>query len=189
VVVLLFQRGQFDAVSAHETARALVAQGAGIWLVALSRQLVSLYYAVGDTRTPVLVAALDLGAFVVAALALAGPLGHVGISAAVSVASGVQALLLWWWAGRHLPDRRSAEIFGSAARTLAASVVGAASAYAVRAALSEAGLGLSLQAILAAIAGVSGFLGAAFVFRSPELRVVLDPLARRFGRGRGREPR
>ncbi len=189
IVVLLFQRGQFDALAAHETARALVAQGAGIWLVALCRQLVSLYYAVGDTRTPVLVAALDLGAFVIAALALAGPLGHVGISAAVSIASGVQALLLWSFAGRHLPDRRSAEIFGSFARTLAASLVGAAAAYGVREGLSRAGLGLSSQAILAALAGLAAFVGAAFMFRSPELRIITGPLARRFGRGRGREPR
>jgi len=189
VVVLLFQRGQFDAMAAHETARALVAQGAGIWLVACCRQLVSLYYAVGDTRTPVVVAALDLGAFVAAALLLAGPLGHVGISAAVSIASGVQALLLWSLAGRHLADRRSAEIFASFARTLGASVLGALAAFGARSALSAAGLGLSLQAVVAALAGVLGFLSAAFVLRSPELGIILGPLARRFGLGRGREPR
>jgi putative peptidoglycan lipid II flippase len=45
LVVLLFQRGEFDAESARETARALMAQGAGIWLVASVRQLTSTYYA------------------------------------------------------------------------------------------------------------------------------------------------
>ncbi|HEV8549136.1 MAG TPA: murein biosynthesis integral membrane protein MurJ, partial [Polyangiaceae bacterium] len=60
LVVLLFQRGEFDSVSARETANALVAQGAGVWLVSAVRQLLSLYYALGDTRTPVLVAATDL---------------------------------------------------------------------------------------------------------------------------------
>ncbi|HET9957205.1 MAG TPA: murein biosynthesis integral membrane protein MurJ, partial [Polyangiaceae bacterium] len=95
LVIVLFQRGAFDPESAHETARALVAQGSGIWLVAAVRQLVSAYYALGDTRRPTQVAALDLVAFIVAALALRGPLGHVGVGAAVAISSGVQALLLW----------------------------------------------------------------------------------------------
>ena len=50
LVVLLFQRGEFDAESAHETARALVAQGAGIWLVAEETTHVD-YYALA-TRAP-----------------------------------------------------------------------------------------------------------------------------------------
>ncbi|MDQ2645252.1 MAG: hypothetical protein M3020_15655, partial [Myxococcota bacterium] len=67
--------------------------------------------------------------------------------------------------------------------------VGAAAAYGVREGLSRAGLGLSSQAILAALAGLAAFVGAAFMLRSPELRIITGPLARRFGRGRGREPR
>src|SRR6185503_16003924 len=43
LVVLIFQRGEFDATSSHETAKALAAQGLGIWTVAAVRQLVSVY--------------------------------------------------------------------------------------------------------------------------------------------------
>ncbi|MGC4069907.1 MAG: murein biosynthesis integral membrane protein MurJ [Polyangiaceae bacterium] len=59
LTVLIFQRGHFDATSSHETARALAAQGLGIWMVAVVRQLVAVYYAFGDTRSPVRVAATD----------------------------------------------------------------------------------------------------------------------------------
>lgn len=188
LVALLFQRGQFDAVSAHETGRALVAQGAGIWLVALSRQLVSLYYAVGDTRTPVLVAAVDLVAFVTLALLLTPSLGHVGVSAAVSAASGVQALLLWFGVRRHLPDRRGGEIARSLARTLVAGFAAAGLAWLTYHRLPLAGAGRSLQTLLAAGVGVLAFLTAAAALRSPELGLVLTPLRRRLGRGRGRRP-
>src|SRR6202008_2238971 len=80
VVVLLFQRGEFDAVAAHQTARALAWQGGAIFTVAAVRQLVPAFHSLGDTRTPVIVSALDLGAFVVLALWLRGPYGHVGVS-------------------------------------------------------------------------------------------------------------
>jgi putative peptidoglycan lipid II flippase len=188
LVVLLFQRGHFDAISAHETARALVAQGAGIWLVALCRQLVSLYYAVGDTRTPVVIAAIDLGAFITLALLLCGPLGHVGVSAAVSGASAVQASLLWWRAKRHLEDRRGGEIAVSFARTLAASVASAVFAHTVLRGLTALGLGAAICGLVAACAGVVAFVVSAALLRSSELGVLTKPLARRFSSWRGRGP-
>ncbi|HEY5958070.1 MAG TPA: murein biosynthesis integral membrane protein MurJ, partial [Polyangiaceae bacterium] len=94
LTILIFERGQFDATSARETARALVAQGAGIWMVAAVRQLVSVYYAFGDTKTPVRVAAIDLLVFIGLAWTLRGPFGHVGVSAAVTGASLMQMCLL-----------------------------------------------------------------------------------------------
>ncbi len=174
LVVLLFQRGAFDANSAHETARAFVAQGAGIWLVAATRQLVALYYAVGDTRTPVLVAALDLVAFVTAALLLRAPFGHVGVSAAVSIASAVQAALLWLLLGRHLPDRRGAEIGRALLRIVLAAGAASALVFGLGTQLSSlrwlALLGLPLFGIL--------FLMFAALLRCQELE-VLSPLLRR----------
>lgn len=177
LVVLLFQRGAFDAVSAHETARALVAQGSGICLVACVRQLVSVYYALGDTRTPVIVAALDLAAFVAAALLLRGPLGHAGVSWAVTIASAVQAALLWLWLGRRLSDLKTREIAASLLRTLGAAACAAAAAYATRSALEAENVGKVAQALLGAPAFVLVFLGSALLFKSPELN-ALAPLLR-----------
>src|SRR3984893_19289403 len=63
IVVTLFQRGAFDAQAARETAHALLWQGAAVWTVAAVRQTVPALYALGDTLTPVVVSAIDLGAF------------------------------------------------------------------------------------------------------------------------------
>ncbi len=94
IVAVLFQRGNFDAVSTHETARALLWQGGAIWTVAAVRQIVPAFYALGDTRTPVVVSAIDLCAFIALAVMLKGPMGHVGVSVAVAGSSAVQMLLL-----------------------------------------------------------------------------------------------
>ncbi len=184
LVVLLFQRGEFDAQSAFETSRALVAQGAGIWLVACVRQLTSTCYALGDTRTPVIVAAIDLCLFIGLCLALRGPFGHVGIGLAVTGSSLVQAALLWLWLGKKLPSLRLREIGISAGRTLLAAgagvVVGRLAASAVA---GKAGaLGLALPGLVGSAAFISIFLALAWGLRSDELLLIAHPLRRRFGK-------
>lgn len=179
LVVLLFQRGAFDAESARETGRALVAQGSGIWLVAGVRQLLGVYYAIGDTKTPVLVAAVDLIAFIATALLLMGPLGHVGVSAAVTLASLVQLALLWIRLRRHLPSLHTAEIARSGLRSLTAASGAAGLALGVTWVVAEMGGSQALEGALGALSGVVGFLLIAWGARSPELAVLSSRLRRR----------
>lgn len=200
IVALLFQRGQFGPEATRETARALMAQGLGIWTVAVVRQLVAVYFALGDTRTPVWIAAVDLGVFVALALGLRGPLGHVGISLAVSGAGLAQMGLLWLRLGKHLPRRYGGEIARSGLRSGAAALVGAALAWlsirwlgtydlleAGRAAGGWRGEALkALPAMLGSAAFCAGFLGASLLSKSPELATVAGPLLRRLRR---RHPR
>ena len=97
IVVLLFQRGEFDAESVNGTARALMAQGLGIWLVAAraatgQRVLRARRHAhAGGRRRRRSVRVR--GARVAAC---AGRFGHVGVGLAVTGSSAVQMLLLWW---------------------------------------------------------------------------------------------
>jgi putative peptidoglycan lipid II flippase len=181
LVVLLFQRGEFDGAAAHETARALVAQGAGIWLVASVRQLTSTYYALGDTRTPVIVASIDLCAFILLSVTLRGPFGHVGIGLAVTGSSLVQAALLWLRLGKKLPSLRLREIGLSAGRTLLAAGAGVVIGRFVAAAASghTGPLGRALPGALGSLAFVFSFFVLAWGLRSDELLMVTTPLFRR----------
>jgi putative peptidoglycan lipid II flippase len=126
VVVALFQRGEFGSEAAAETACALAWQGGAIWCVAGVRQIVPAFYALGDTRTPVVVSAIDLGAFVALALGLRGSFGHVAISVAVAGSSAVQLALLAMALRRRMGTLRARELSGSIARTLAASAIAGA---------------------------------------------------------------
>jgi putative peptidoglycan lipid II flippase len=186
LVVLLFQRGEFDSESVRGTSRALVAQGLGIWLVAAVRQLVSVYYAVGDTRTPVAVAAADLCVFVALALLLRGPFGHVGVGLAVTGSSAAQMLLLWWRLGAKLPALHTREILGSAARTLVSALAGAAAGASVASALRPPGTASALARATPGFVGslsfCAVFCAVAYVVRSPELRSLVDAVRRRRAR-------
>src|SRR4029077_6598689 len=94
------------------------------------RTTVPALYALGDTRTPVVVSAIDLVAFIALALGLRGPLGHVGISVAVGGSSAVQMALLLAGLKWRLGSLRAAELVRSSARTVAASVLGAVAGWA-----------------------------------------------------------
>ena len=182
VVVLIFQRGEFDAAAAVETARALAAQGAGIWAVAGVRQLVTTFYALGDTRTPALVSAVDFLVFLGLALVLRPSLGHVGISWAVTGASVVQMLLLWWRLGRRRPEIETWAVLRSGTLTLLCSLPAAFAAGIVARALTRAGageIGRSAPAIAGSAAFVAVFLVGARLMKHKELEMSWRALRRR----------
>jgi putative peptidoglycan lipid II flippase len=183
IVVLLFQRGEFDAESVRGTSHALMAQGLGIWLVAAVRQLVSVYYALGDTRTPVVVAAADLCVFVILALVLRGRLGHVGVGLAVTGSSAVQMLLLWRSLRHKLDSLHTREILGSASRTLLAAVSAALVGAWVAHGLSPHAPARALARALPGLAGSAAFalvfVAVAALVRSPELLSILGAFRRR----------
>jgi putative peptidoglycan lipid II flippase len=185
IVVLLFQRGQFDAFAAHQTARALAWQGGAIFTVAAVRQLVPAFHSLGDTRTPVIVSALDLVAFVVLALWLRGPFGHVGVSMAVAGSSAVQMVLLFVGLKMRLGTVRSRELGSSTARIAAASVVAAAAGWGAARILS----GLYEGPVARALPGLAGVLvfgtlyfAVAWGLGSREVAELAGPVRRRLAR-------
>jgi putative peptidoglycan lipid II flippase len=143
------------------------------------RQTVPALYALGDTRTPVVVSALDLCAFVALAEGLRGPLGHVGISVAVAGSSAVQMVLLLAGLRWRLGTIHSTQIGLSMSRTLAASLVAAFCGWA-----ATRLVGGSLAGILGMGAFTATFLLAAWGFRSPELREIARAVGRRLGYSR-----
>ena len=193
ITVTLFERGQFNAVASYETSRALLWQGAGLWTVAAVRQLVPVFYALGDTRTPVIVSAIDLLAFIAFAVALKGPMGHVGISVAVSASSAVQMVLLFVGLKRRLGTIAFGEIGSSAARTLVASLVAASGAWGAARLMGPdaSSIGARVHPMARSLPGIVGgavfvllFLVAAWGVRAPELETISAGLRRRLARRR-----
>ncbi len=177
---LLFQRGHFTAEDAHETAKALMVQGAGVFTVAGVRQTVPVFYALGDTRTPVVVSALDLLAFIALAVGLKGSLGHVGISAAVAGSSLVQMALLLYALKKKMGDLRAREIVRSCGRTALASVVAGVGAWGLATYLT--GLPTLVPGIAGGVAFVGLFCIAAWGLRSEELDALAAGALRRLRR-------
>ena len=190
VVVLLFQRGQFDALAAQQTARALAWQGGAIFTVSAVRQLVPAFHSLGDTRTPVIVSGLDLIAFVGLALWLRGPYGHVGVSMAVAGSSAVQMVLLFVGLKMRLGTIRSRELVSSSVRVAFASLVAAVAGWGAARIVSGRGDG-PVERALPGLLGVVvfGVLYFAVVWGlgSRELVELSGPIRRRLARRAGRD--
>jgi putative peptidoglycan lipid II flippase len=181
IVQLLFQRGEFSVADAALTAQALVGYAVGLPAFSATRIAAQTFYALGDTRTPVLVGFLAVAANVVLALLLMWPLRHTGLALASSLSSYVNVIALCWLLRRRLGGPRGGAIGGSLGRTLAASAA---------LALWCAWMGglLPLAAPLAPGAGrlilalptaVAVYAAAAAAMRAPELRALLGMLRRR----------
>jgi putative peptidoglycan lipid II flippase len=186
LMVTLFQRGNFTAMDAHETARALAWQGGAIWTVALVRQTVPAFYAMGDTRTPAVVSGIDLCAFIGLAFWLRAPMGATGISVAVAGSSFVQMVLLLVLCKRKMGTLGWPEIGGSVARTISASAV-AAGLSVVGVAELEGRLGDGpasrlVPGLAAGLVFVAGFALSAYALRSPELLGIVRGVRRKLRR-------
>jgi len=94
VVTMLFARGAFGDVEAALTARSLVWMAAGVWLVSASHAVTRMYFAYGDTRTPVLCSAFNLATFVAVSLLWMKQLAHVAIALGTTCGAAVQLLAL-----------------------------------------------------------------------------------------------
>ena len=102
IIQVLFERGAFDTFSTLMTNRALVFYALGLCAFSGIRVMVSAFYALQDTRTPVKVAVVALVANVILSLVLMGPLKHGGLALALSLASSLQFCLLVFFLKRKI---------------------------------------------------------------------------------------
>ena len=94
IVVLLFQRGEFDAAATQLTAQAVLYYGLGLWAFSAVRIVAATFFAMQDTRTPVIMAVISIIANIILGLILMKPLAHGGLALATSLASMLNLGLL-----------------------------------------------------------------------------------------------
>jgi putative peptidoglycan lipid II flippase len=178
IVGLLFQRGQFGPADAAATTQALAAYAIGLPAFSATRIAAQTFYALGDTRTPVLLGLLSVAANVALALALMWPLAHAGLALASSLSAYVNVLALLWALRRRLGPIGGRALARACARTLAAT----AALWLTARALAPAWDGSALAAVHTAMAiagGAAAFTVAAAILRAPELGALLGMLRRR----------
>ena len=94
VYSLFFMGGEFDLNALDATAMTLICYAPGLLFVGLSRVAAQTFYALKDTRTPVLVSFWTLIVNAGLGLLLMGPLQYLGLALALSLASAFNALVL-----------------------------------------------------------------------------------------------
>jgi putative peptidoglycan lipid II flippase len=165
LVVVLFQRGEFDGASSSLTADALLYYSIALFAHAMIEILSRGFYALRDTRTPVTFAIVALFVNLGLSAALVGPLEVRGLALAVSVATIVEALLLFATIGPRMGALDTRSLGRSLGKTVVATVLMAEVVVLYLIVLDQIGhldMGNSFDAVLA-LAGSAALGGGAFV--------------------------
>lgn len=99
---LFFLGGAFTAYDVAQSATALAWYAPGLIFVGISRVAAPTFYALQDTRTPVLVSFWTLLVSVACSLLLMGPMGHNGLALALTISSVFNAIALVWLLDRRI---------------------------------------------------------------------------------------
>jgi putative peptidoglycan lipid II flippase len=192
IVSLLFERGSFTAVDTAATATALVYYAPGLLGYSAVKIAVPSFYAIHESRTPVLVSAATVAVNVAMNLALVRVMGYRGLALGTAVSAIFNAAALLWLLRRRLgdlDDRRMAVTFG---KVLVAALVMGAGAWAAERWLHLLVPGVSTFSRLVRVTGAiaSGLVllaASARALRLAEfdevLRLVLQKIAGRRNAG------
>lgn len=178
LVRLLFQRGAFDQQTTLMTASALFYYSAGLWAFSAVRIVVSTFYALSDTKTPVCMAIISIAANIVLGIILMRPLAHGGLALSTSLASMINLGLLAAALRKRLGAVNWSGIMLSAAKSLLCSIGMGALVHALAILLIPSGSGtgftLSLGLAGTVLAGLISYSVFSFLTKSPEFKMVLS---------------
>ena len=125
LVRLIFERGAFTAGGTQMTAEALQFYALGIlffgWMDLLNRT----FYALQDTRTPMIIAVASVGLNIILNLLLIGPLRHAGLALGTAIAGMAAALSLLYMLRRKVGLIGLTQVLRTVGLGLIGSLIGA----------------------------------------------------------------
>jgi len=182
-VTVLFGRGAFGAMEATQTAHALVYMALGVWAVSSVQSVTRMFYALGDTRTPVKCSAVNLVTFVVVSVSFIPTLKHSAIALGNSAAATVQLGTLLFLLRRRTGLLGLRALAGTAARAVVCALAMAMAAQLVvstgaweRGGNDPANLAVYAFAV---VTGLAVYLLASYLLRAPELTALVGAMRRR----------
>lgn len=189
IVHLVFEHGTFTAHDTAETAFAVLCYAVGLWAFGGVRIIVSAFYSLKDTTTPVISATIAVVANILFSLVLMSHLGAAGLALATALAAMVNGGILVAVLNRRLGGVDWSSVLRSAGRVVIGCVPIIVACWWVaeaqiwtqpndwiaKSAMLLVGIGLS----------VGGYLGIHAFFRSEELGVVWGMVRRKLGRVMG----
>ena len=170
IIGALLQHGQFDAVAADTTSRALA--GLSLGLIGYSIYLFALrgFYAHQDTRTPFVINLGQNALNIVLAFALVGPFDVLGLGLAFAISYLVASIVTVLVLRIKVPSFPSLDVlFGLSRVVLAGAAMGGVVWLAVRAFGDDDGGGAVLRLAVGTAIGVITYLGALHLLRAPEI--------------------
>lgn len=178
IVRLFLERGQFDADSTRAVAFTLQFYALGLVAHSVLEIVARTFYALHDTRTPVIFGVLAMGTNLILSLLLIGPLAQGGLALANSIATIIETLILLWLIGKRLGGIEGRRIFVTLLKSgLAAGAMGLALAVLLQLRIDS----LFVLGVGGIVAGMIVYAGVALLLRAEELRSVIGIIRGRLG--------
>ncbi|HKZ46087.1 MAG TPA: murein biosynthesis integral membrane protein MurJ [Thermodesulfobacteriota bacterium] len=186
IVSMLFQRGEFSHEATKGTVYALWFFSVGLVAFGGRRILLSAFYSLKDTLTPVLVGCVAVAANIIFCFLLIGPLQHGGLALATSLSAIINLFLLFFILRKRLGRIGGRKIFASAVKAAISSLLMGAGVYGISILIdwSHGGITmLKLAVLVLAIGfGVTSYLLFARLFKSPEMAFLTGMVMERLGK-------
>lgn len=181
VTALLFQHGAFGASATDVTVRAMIGYSVGIGAYAAYEIVSRAFYALEDTRTPVIGSSISLVIAFFLNLVGVHLFGLFGLALAYSVSGFINVGILLYLLRRRAKRRLGlSRIAATGLRSLALSLIMAAAVVAAQRAVASFPLAVSLTATV--LVGAVVYMGLALFFHMEEADQVSRILRRRLGR-------
>lgn len=132
IISVLFYRGGFTQESTRLTAQTLQCFAVGLPFVSATRITTSAFYAVQNSKKPVIAANIAVVVNILAGLALIGPLQHRGLALGVSLGSVSNFLIHIWDYRKEVGGLGLRKMLGSIVKMAAAAVVMAAALWLIQ---------------------------------------------------------
>jgi putative peptidoglycan lipid II flippase len=183
IIRILFERGQFDFYSTSITQQALFFYSFGLLAYSGIKMLVTCFYSLHDTMTPVKTAALAVALNVMLNLILMWPLKLGGLALATSISAMVNFFMLFFILRRKIGRLDERRLLRSFFRIFLASAVTGAACHIMSILFRLEGLrsGLSQALVLCLIiaASIAAYVAACLVFRVTEMKEIFAWISKR----------
>lgn len=176
IIRVLFQRGEFTSYSTAITRSALFFYAFGLTAYGGIKLLVTAFYSMHDTLTPVRTAFMAMVINIILNLILMCPMKLGGLALATSISATLNFAMLYIALKRKIGDFGTGALFDSLLRVAAASLVMAAVLKGSCMFLGANGIpGLAASMIL----GIIAFLAAGYIFGAREMKDLIGWILRK----------
>ncbi len=186
IINLLLQRGEFDFFATEMTAKALLCYSFGLWAIGGVRVLAPAFYSLQDTKTPLKIGLVCLGANVILICIFISPLQHAGLALATSLSSILNLFLLYRKLNHRLGGLDVVRNIKSLLKTSLCGLVMGWVAYLICSAGDWTVSGNTIDKILLLGAGIVGGLGvylaASYWMKNEEMLFLLNIVKRKMKR-------
>lgn len=184
---LMFERGAFTPAHTSIASDALGYYAAGLWAFAWVRVTVNGFYALQDTRTPVIIASCAIVLNILLNFALVGFMAHSGLALSTTISYVVNFMLVFTFLGMRVGTIANREFILGIVRILFATAVMSALCYGLALRLpvwvgDEGFFAKSVVAIIPVTAGATAYIAIAHLMNMDEYAQYRDGVMRRLRR-------